>query len=228
MASHATDQDLDGLSDQDETILYHTNPTSADTDSDGYGDYQEIYHGFSPLETTKVKLNSLDSDHDGVPDSWEIRLKTDLLKADTDGDGFSDGEEIISGHDPLSANQETIKKEIKVDLKTQRLTYSFNSIELESFLISSGIKSMPTPTGDFFVLDKVPIKVYGGKGYNFYYPNTKWNLHFYTGRLGYYIHGAYWHHNFGHPMSHGCVNVSYADMERLYAFAQVGTAVHIQ
>lgn len=61
-----------------------------------------------------------------------------------------------------------------------------------------------------------------GTTYN--YPNTKWNLSFLP---HYYIHGAYWHNNFGHPMSHGCVNVSYNDMEQLYNFVDVGTPVTI-
>ena len=73
----------------------------------------------------------------------------------------------------------------------------------------------------------MPSKNYGGKGFDYSYPNTKWNLHFYTGTLGFYIHGAYWHNNFGKRMSHGCVNVSYANMERLYNWADVGTKITI-
>ena len=86
---------------------------------------------------------------------------------------------------------------------------------------------MPTPTGDFEILAKVPIKNYGGSGFNFSYPDTKWNLHFTTRYWRYYIHGAYWHDNFGQPMSHGCVNVSYENMEPLYWWAEVGTKVKI-
>jgi len=33
---------------------------------------------------------------------------------------------------------------------------------------------------------------------------------------GYSLHGAYWHNNFGHPMSHGCVNLPVPDAEELY------------
>jgi len=77
------------------------------------------------------------------------------------------------------------------------------------------------------ILDKVPSKNYGGTGYNFHYPNTKWNLHFTTTKYRYYIHGAYWHDNFGHPMSHGCVNVSYENMEQLYEWADLETKLQI-
>ena len=40
--------------------------------------------------------------------------------------------------------------------------------------------------------------------------------------FNYYIHGAYWHNKFGKQMSHGCVNVSYANMEGLYQWAEKG------
>ncbi|MEK7072591.1 MAG: L,D-transpeptidase, partial [Patescibacteria group bacterium] len=112
-------------------------------------------------------------------------------------------------------------------LKTQNLIYLFNNKVLESFPISSGIYRLPTPKGNFKILDKVPLKNYKGVGY--YYPDTKWNLHFtdYNG-YRYYIHGTYWHNNFGQPMSHGCVNVSYANMEKLYNWANVGTDVEIK
>ncbi|MFH0951427.1 MAG: L,D-transpeptidase, partial [bacterium] len=49
-----------------------------------------------------------------------------------------------------------------------------------------------------------------------------------TGKYRYYIHGAYWHNNFGQPMSHGCVNVAYDNMEDLYWYAQIGTKVIVE
>lgn len=226
-AKDSADTDSDGLFDLEEVEIFYTDPYNPDTDGDGYNDYLEVYYGYSPRDPKSYKLSSLDSDQDNVPDSWEIRLNLDLLNPDTDGDGFSDGTEIDNGYDPASNNPDKLKKLIRVNLNEQTLAYYFNDIELEKFLISSGIASMPTPRGKFSVLDKVPNKTYGGVGYNFYYPNTRWNLHFTTQRLQFFIHGAYWHNNFGQPMSHGCVNVSYAQMERLYNFTEVGTEVEI-
>lgn len=227
LAAQVIDTDGDGLSDVLEINLYHTDPNKADTDGDGYNDYIEIYNGYSSRDNKPVKLSSLDSDRDGVPDSWEIRLGLDLLNPDTDGDGYADGVEITNGYDPKAAEPKVLAKEIKVNLAKQELAYYFNDVELEKFLISSGVKSMPTPVGDFTVLNKLASKDFGGAGFNFYYPDTKWNLHFTSGDWRYYIHGAYWHDKFGRPMSHGCVNVSYGNMERLYNFAQVGTKVRI-
>jgi hypothetical protein len=225
-ADQVIDTDGDGISDTDEITIYATDPKLADTDGDGFLDGDEIVRGYSPRFGDKKKLIQVDSDKDYLNDAWEIALGTGIMNPDSDGDGYLDGTEVAAGYDPL--NPEKVKREklIAVDIKTQHLTYFFGDIEMASFPISGGLKSMPTPTGDFTVLDKVPVKHYGGPGYDL--PNTKWNLHFTTRKFGYYIHGAYWHNDFGKPKSHGCVNVSYENMEPLYWFAQIGTKVLIK
>ncbi len=43
---------------------------------------------------------SRDADNDGLTDNEETYWKVDFQNPDTDGDGFLDGEEVISGHDP--------------------------------------------------------------------------------------------------------------------------------
>jgi len=219
------DSDNDGLTDEAETTIYHTDPQGPDTDGDGFNDGDEVGQGLSPLHGDKRKLVGVDSDKDYLSDAWEIALGTDLTNPDTDGDKYLDGTEVIAGYDPLTPELNKLDKLIIVDLKKQHLTYLMGGKKLEDFPISSGIKRLPTPTGDFKVLHKMPIVHYKGLGYD--YPNTKWNLHFTTGASRFYIHGAYWHNDFGKPKSHGCVNVSYQNMERLYNWAQVGTPIKI-
>ena len=36
---------------------------------------------------------------------------------------------------------------------------------------------------------------------------------------GFSFHGTYWHSNFGHPMSHGCINMTIDDAKKLYDWA---------
>ena len=68
-----------------------------DTDSDGLDDLTEIAYGTNPTVA--------DSDSDGINDGDEVyKYKTDPLKFDTDGDGAGDGDEIAAGTDPLDPN----------------------------------------------------------------------------------------------------------------------------
>lgn len=228
-SAESIDTDGDMISNDDEIAIYHTDPNKADTDGDGFLDGEEIKSGFSPLNGKKTQLRQVDTDKDGLWDDWEIAIGTDLANSDTDSDGFSDGLEVKAGHNPLSSDTALISKRIEVTLKEQRLTYYFGDIKLDTFLISSGLRVTPTPVGSFTIIKKRPTVHYQVPGYDF--PNTKWNLMFKQGKgLNYYIHGAYWHNQFGRPKSHGCVNVPYKPevMGRLYDWADVGTPVIIQ
>lgn len=165
-----------------------------------------------------------DADRDGLVDAWEVALGTDPAVQDSDSDGYLDGQEVRENYDPRDAAPVKREKRIEVDLSAQRLKVYFGNTLLEEIKISSGLPRMPTPAGEFKVIEKKPLVHYRGPGYDF--PRTKWNLMFKRHSKGsYYIHGAYWHNKFGRPMSHGCVNISYADIPRVYEFAQKGTKV---
>lgn len=220
------DSDNDGLSDQDEATTHRTDPKLADTDGDGFNDGQEIKKGFSPLAAGK-RLNEVDTDKDGLTDQIEINLGTDLGDPDSDGDGYKDGLEVEKGFSPFTSLAVKLTKKIGVDLQKQKLVYYLGEKKMDEFLISSGLPGTPTPKGEFEVLEKKPAVNYKGPGYNF--PNTKWNLKFKkSATMNYFIHGAYWHNKFGKPMSHGCVNVAYKNMEYLYKWAEVGTKIMIK
>ncbi len=224
-AANDIDSDGDGLTDGQETTIYTTDPTNTDTDGDGYQDGEEIAHGYSPRHGDRKKLTEVDSDKDYLPDAWEIALGTGIMNPDSDGDKYLDGTEVRAGYDPLNPERVKLEKLISVDIAKQHLTYYFGGKKLEDFPISSGIKGWETPRGEFAVIKKYPVKHYAGPSFDF--PNTKWNLHFTTKKYNFYIHGAYWHNDFGKPKSHGCINVSYQNMERLYTWAQVGTRIII-
>lgn len=168
-----------------------------------------------------------DSDNDGLSDYDEQNLYyTNPLNPDTDGDGYFDGLELRYSYDPRIFVPKKIKKRIIVDLSEQMLRYYWDDIKMGEFLISSGRATVPTPLGKFSINTKLPVHTYSGA--NYYYPNTKWNMRFHgTPPYSYYIHGAFWHDNFGTPMSGGCINVSYDKMEGLYHWAEIGTEVEI-
>lgn len=224
------DTDADGLMDIEEQTIYFTDEFNADTDGDGYLDGVEIQHGYSPHEGGSKRLRDTDQDGDGLWDDWELALGTSLIEEDSDSDGYTDGLEVMNSFDPRDPKPHGVEKRIDVTLATQRAVYFFDDVELDGFLISSGLPRTPTPTGLFTVLKKRPTVWYAGPGYN--YPDTKWNLMFKHGASGlnYYIHGAYWHNAFGSVKSGGCVNVpyEYAYMGRLYDWAEEGTQIIIQ
>ncbi len=56
---------------------------------------------FAMAENQNGKSLFLDSDQDGLTDQEEHMIGTDPYKADTDGDGYSDGKEVESGYNPL-------------------------------------------------------------------------------------------------------------------------------
>lgn len=117
-------------------------------------------------------------------------------------------------------------KWVEVDLSEQRTTLYTGTTPVRSFTISSGTSSNPTVTGTFKVWLKTASQTMTGgnkaSGDFYYLPNVTWVTYFFQ---DYSFHTAYWHNNFGHPMSHGCINMRAADAKVLYDFAPIGTNV---
>jgi lipoprotein-anchoring transpeptidase ErfK/SrfK len=111
---------------------------------------------------------------------------------------------------------------IDVNLSLQELTAMDGESPVETFAVSTGLWNTPTVTGDFHVYVKYPAADMSGPGY--YLPQVPYVMYFYR---DYGIHGTYWHNNFGHPMSHGCVNMRTDQAGWLYNWASVGTLVHV-
>jgi lipoprotein-anchoring transpeptidase ErfK/SrfK len=127
---------------------------------------------------------------------------------------------------PISADVPAGEKRIEISLALQSLTaFEGDQVVLRT-QISSGVRNsgaagLPTetPTGTFNVNSKLPAKYMGDNRLtdtlgDRYLPGVPWTLFFAEG--GYAIHGAYWHNNFGAPMSRGCVNMRPADAQWLY------------
>jgi lipoprotein-anchoring transpeptidase ErfK/SrfK len=119
-------------------------------------------------------------------------------------------------------NPGTSGRWIDINLSQQRLrAYEGNTVVLNS-LVSTGIARYPTPPGRYAVRTKVRSQTMSGPGYRL--PGVQWVMYFYA---AYAIHGTYWHNNFGHPMSHGCINMTNADAQFMYNWASIGTPVVI-
>jgi len=111
---------------------------------------------------------------------------------------------------------------IDVNLSTQMLYAYEGDTVVASFLVSTGVPAFPTVTGQYHIYIKLLSTLMAGDGY--YLPNVPYTMYFYK---SYGIHGTYWHHNFGHPMSHGCINMYTPDAEWMFYWAHIGTLVNI-
>lgn len=107
----------------------------------------------------------------------------------------------------IAANE----KWIDVDLSQQQVTAFEGSRAVRTFTISSGLPGTPTVTGTFRIRAKVRSQTMSGPGYSL--PNVEWVQYFFS---DYAFHGAYWHNNFGNPMSHGCINMTNDDAKWLF------------
>jgi len=124
--------------------------------------------------------------------------------------------------------ENTSKRHIYVDLTSQML-FAYEADKLIfSYPVSTG-KWNHTPTGDFTIWIKLRYtRMSGGSGADYYnLPNVPYTMFFYNSQVpksdGFSIHGAYWHNNFGHPMSHGCVNMRPVDAGKIYDWANPST-----
>lgn len=113
------------------------------------------------------------------------------------------------------------EKWIEISLSEQKLLAHESDQIIYEFPISSGKPWTPTVTGEFRIWSKFKYtKMSGGSralGTYYYLPNVPFTMYFHG---DYGIHGTYWHNNFGHPMSHGCVNMRTPDVEKLFYWAQ--------
>ncbi|MEA3322715.1 MAG: sortase [Patescibacteria group bacterium] len=128
------DIDNDGLTLVEE-YEYHTDPTNPDTDADGYADGTEVNNGYSPtgegiMDTNKNEIPDKwekeiagglvddvfdDFDNDGLTYYDEYIQGTDPKKKDTDGDGYSDGDEVHNGYEPASPGETRPQVTLAID-----------------------------------------------------------------------------------------------------------------
>lgn len=137
----------------------------------------------------------------------------------------SAGTEILTGTPP------TTNKRIVVDLSSQTLSaYEGDTLFMKE-RVSTGIRATPTPIGNFSIFKKTPSRYMQGpipgiSDHKYDLPGVPWDMYFTA--QGAAIHGAYWHDDFGHVHSNGCVNLPLASAEKLYEWADLGTPVTVE
>jgi len=136
-------------------------------------------------------------------------------------------------------------KRIEVSLSQQRLWAYQGETLVASSSVSTGLEPNETETGRFRVRYKKPLEDMRGM------TDAEGNVIWVAGDLepqpangipygvsdvpdvmyinldAEALHGAYWHNNFGTPMSHGCVNLPLPMADFLYGWAPIGTPVTV-
>ncbi len=116
----------------------------------------------------------------------------------------------------LGTNDSSDQRWIEINLSEQKLTaWDGHDMFLQS-PISSGLYGR-TNKGEYRIWYKIRATLMSGgipgTGTYYYLPNVPYNM-FFDGNIA--VHGTYWHNNFGHPMSHGCVNAPTPIAEKLF------------
>lgn len=112
------------------------------------------------------------------------------------------------------------ERRIVVDLSDQTLTAWQGDEAIFQTSVSTGKAGWLTLPGSFKIQQKYEKTRMRGPGYDT--PDVPWTM-YYDGAFA--IHGAYWHNNFGTPVSHGCVNLRVEEAKALYQWANVGDTV---
>jgi hypothetical protein len=132
-------------------------------------------------------------------------------------------EEVVSE----SGANPNAERWIDISLTDEYLKAYQGDVVVMETLISSGKPGFETPPGTYYINTKIEEQdmegVIGGEYYDV--PSVP-DVMYFTG-VGHAIHGAYWHNNFGTPMSHGCINLPLELADFLYEWASVGTRVEI-
>jgi L,D-transpeptidase catalytic domain len=105
---------------------------------------------------------------------------------------------------------------IRVDLERQTLTAYEGETPVFATLVSSGLPDHATPAGIYrlhakHVTTTMADDLAADGPYSI--EDVPWTMYF----LGSYaLHAAFWHERFGHPRSHGCVNLAPRDARWLF------------
>lgn len=202
------------------------NVYGGDTDSDGYDEIIVGTNGNGP----QIKVFEAYGQFLGYSTlayQSDFRGGVNVAYGNVNGSG---GGEVLTMPGRRVWEGRPVRKYIEVSLSKQRLYAYENGRKVREFPISSGVARFGTPVGDFEIQRrKVSTRMrweYGpNHPDNYDIPGVP-HVQYFNGP--YALHGAFWHNNFGRPMSHGCVNLPLNEARWLYSWADYGDKVFIR
>src|SRR5512143_3069357 len=224
---------LQQSADIDPSAFFGVDPVAASADADLFADddMPAILPDMSNVPLSAEAFASLPAGAPAFEDALSIGLPTDGLGAPPALPGEAPGWPQTTAETTLAgpvANPPTSGKWVDVNLSRQIVTAYMGSTPIKTVLTSTGTRRHPTPTGLFRVWAKVKSQTMSGgsrRAHDYYrLPGVPNIMYFFRGNA---LHGTYWHRNFGHPMSHGCVNLTLEDAAWFYSFGFVGMPVRV-
>ncbi len=172
------------------------------------------------------------------------RLGIDTTPLDANGLPEYDESLFITSYNPnpIGSADAPGRRWMEINLTRQQLWAYQGETPIMTTLVSTGLTPNNTSEGTFYVRIKFPkqdmegftsgtgeVVGFGGPedapdGTSYYEVKDVPNVMYFT-QLAEALHGAYWHNNFGHPMSHGCVNLPLDIAKFMYGWAPLGTMV---
>jgi hypothetical protein len=122
---------------------------------------------------------------------------------------------------PISPEVPVDEKRIVILLDRQELLAYEADRLVYAARAATGQHGFETPAGLFHTFHKRPTAhmVGGADEFSMFdLPAIPWDS--YLTDSGVAIHGTYWHNDFGHPHSHGCINLSPADAKWVYRWTE--------
>src|SRR5262249_24599427 len=114
------------------------------------------------------------------------------------------------------------EKWIDVNLKRQTIVAFIGDKAVFATMVSSGRNQHETPPGTFRIREKHVATTMDGDAEQAgdgpdSIQHVRWVEYF---NAGYALHGAFWHEEFGHVKSHGCVNLAPIDAKALFMWSE--------
>ncbi len=181
---------------------------------------EELVSQDSQIEEYKSKTSEFSGEMDAKDEKLAV-LQGEKVVYEQDL-GSKNNQVVTLSADLKRLQYENAPKVIDINLSTQTLVALEYGEVIQTYIISSGKSTSYTIPGNFSISAKYPSMTYSGSDYN--YPDTPWNMRYYGDFL---IHTAYWHNDFGTPVSHGCINMREPEANWLYHWSPIGTSVKV-
>jgi hypothetical protein len=174
------------------------------------------------------------------------RLGIDLTPLDANGLPEFDEALFVTAPNPNPVGPADApgRRWIEINITQQRMWAYQGSTQIMTSLVSTGLDPNFTSEGTFYIRIKFPKQDMKGftsdtgevvgfgepdeapDGTSSYEVKDVPDVMYFT-QSAEALHGAYWHNNFGNPMSHGCVNQPLNVAKFMYGWAPLGTMVWV-